>query len=110
MREVDATDARDFLEATIIDKSFGKKSMDEKREVMRTYGNMGREGYGFLSSIACGQYKYMDQETRAGSFYGIAMMNDRDAAEFLRQATEDSEGLLKRAALEAMTTITMFEP
>jgi len=38
------------------------------------------------------------------------MMNDREAAEFLRRAIEDSDGLMKRAALEAMTTITMFEP
>jgi hypothetical protein len=110
MREIDSGDARDFLEAMIIDKSFGKKSMDEKREVMRTYGNMGKEGYGFLETIACGQYKHMDEETQASSFYGIAMMNDREAAEFLRTAIEDSDGLLKRAALEAMTTITMFEP
>lgn len=110
MREIDSAEGRDFLEAMIIDKSFNKKSMDEKREVMRTYGNMGKEGYGFLENIACGQYDYMDEETRASSFYGIAMMNDREAAEFLRHAIEDSEGLLKRAALEAMTTITMFEP
>lgn len=113
MRELElASDsgAREFLEAMIIDKTFGKMSADEKREVMRTYGNMGKEGYGFLETIACGRYRHMDEEARASAFYGIAMMNDREAAEFLRQAIEDSDGTMKRAALEAMTTITMFEP
>jgi HEAT repeat protein len=110
MREIDATGARDFLEAMIIDKSFGKRSTDEKREVMRTYGSLGKAGVGFLEAIITGRFDHMDDDTQASAVYGIAMMNDQDTAEFLRQVIEYSEGQVKQAALEAITTITLYEP
>jgi hypothetical protein len=110
MRELDAKDAREFLEAIIMDKSFGKKSIDEKREYMRTYGNMGKTGFGFLEAIITGRYNYMDDDTRAAAVYGIAMMNDRETMEFLKQIIEEGEGKIHRAALEAITTITMIQP
>ena len=101
MRELDAKDAREFLEAIIIDKSFGRKSVDEKREFMRTYGNMGKQGYGFLEAIITGRYNYMDEETRAAAVYGIAMMNDGETMEFLKQIIEEGEGKIHRAAAAA---------
>jgi HEAT repeat protein len=110
MRELDAKDAREFLEAIIIDKSFGKKTMDEKREFMRTYGHMGKHGFGFLEAIITGRYKYMDEETRAAAVFGIAMMNDQETMEFLKQLIEESEGKVHRAALEAITTLTTILP
>jgi HEAT repeat protein len=109
MREIDATEARDFLEAMVIDKSFSRKSMDEKREVMRTYGNLGKPGFGFLEAIVSGRFKHMDEETRAAAVYGIAMMNDRESAEYIREVIEESDGQVKRAAVEAITTMTLFE-
>jgi hypothetical protein len=110
MREIDAKDAREFLEAIIMDKSFGKKSIDEKREFMRTYGNMGKQGFGFLEAIITGRYNYMDEDTRAAAVFGIAMMNDGETMEFLKQIIEEGEGKIHRAALEAITTITMIQP
>ncbi len=110
MREIDASDAREFLEAIIMDKSFGKKSLDEKREFMRTYGNMGKYGFGFLEAIITGRYNYMDEDTQAAAVYGIAMMNDGETMEFLKQVIEDGEGKIHRAALEAITTITTIQP
>jgi HEAT repeat protein len=110
MREIDAQDAREFLEAIIMDKSFGKKSIDEKREFMRTYGNMGKQGFGFLEAIITGRYNFMDEDTQAAAVYGLAMMNDGETMEFLKQTIEDGEGKVHRAALEAITTITTIQP
>jgi HEAT repeat protein len=110
MRELDAGEARDLLEAIIIDKSFNKKSMDEKREFMRTYGNMGKQGFGFLEAIISGRYKYMDEDTRAAAVYGIAMVDDRETMEFMKQVIEEKEGKVQRAALESITTLTTILP
>jgi HEAT repeat protein len=110
MRELEAKDAREFLEAIVIDKSFGKKSIDEKREFMRTYGNLGKQGFGFLEAIITGRYNYMDEDTQAAAVYGIAMMNDHETMEFLRHTIEEGEGKIQRAALEAITTITTIQP
>jgi HEAT repeat protein len=110
MREIEAKDAREFLEAIIMDKSFGKKSIDEKREFMRTYGNMGKTGFGFMEAVITGRYNYMDDDTRAAAVYGIAMMNDGETMEFLKQIIEENEGGIRRAALEAITTITTIQP
>jgi len=110
MRELDAQGAREFLEAIIMDKSFGKKSLDEKREFMRTYGNMGKMGFGFLEAIITGRYNFMDDDTRAAAVYGIAMMNDGETMEFLKQIIEEGEDRIRRAALEAITTITTIQP
>jgi HEAT repeat protein len=110
MRELDAKDARDFLEAIIIDKSFSKKSADEKREFMRTYGSLGKPGFGFLEAIINGRYKYMDEDTRAAAVYGIAMVDDRETMEFLKQVIQEKEGKVNRAALEAITTLTTILP
>ncbi len=106
MREIDAKDAREFLEAIIMDKNFTKKSIDEKREFMRTYGNMGKPGFGFLEAVITRRYDYMDEETRAAAVYGIAIMNDGETTEFLKEIIEEEEGAVHRAALEAITTIT----
>jgi hypothetical protein len=110
MRELDASEARDFLEAVIIDKSFGKKPMDEKREFMRTYGNLGKQGFGFLEAIINGRYKYMDEDTRAAAVYGIAMMDDGETMEFLKHVIEEKDGRVQRAALESITTLTTILP
>jgi hypothetical protein len=110
MRELDSSDARDFLEAIIMDKSFGKKSMDEKREFMRTYGNLGKQGFGFLEAIITGRYRYMDEETRASAVYGIAMVDDLETMEFLKQVIEERDGMVQRAALESITTLTTILP
>jgi HEAT repeat protein len=106
MRELDATEARELLEATIIDKSFGKKSMDEKREFMRTYGNLGKQGFGFLEAIIEGRYKHMDEEGRAAAVYGVAMVDDQETVELLRQIIEGMEGRIHRAALESVATLS----
>ena len=110
MRELDSSDARDFLEAIIMDKSFSKKSMDEKREFMRTYGSLGKPGFGFLEAIITGRYKYMDEETRAAAVYGIAMVDDRETMQFLKRVIEEREGKVQRAALESITTLTTILP
>jgi hypothetical protein len=52
----------------------------------------------------------MDEDTRAAAVFGIAMMNDGETMEFLKQIIEEGEGKIHRAALEAITTITMIQP
>jgi HEAT repeat protein len=111
MRELDAREARERLEVAIIDKSFTKKSPDEKREFMRSYGSLGKVGFRFLEAIISGRYKHMDEETVAAAVYGVAMINDEETTELLKQVIEEEEeGRIQRAALEAVSTLTMITP
>jgi hypothetical protein len=105
MREVDATAAKDFLEALITDQNLGKKGKDEKRELMRTYGGIGDQGLEFLENVVCGAYSYMDEETRASALYGVAMINGEDAVQLMRQVVDECDGVMKSAAIEALQTI-----
>jgi hypothetical protein len=105
LRDVGSGKARDFLEPIITDKSFGKTSTDEKREVMRTYGSLGEESFEFLEAIIDGQLSHMDENTRAVAVYGIAMIQSDETLRFLRSLISEERGPVKYAASEALATL-----
>jgi hypothetical protein len=104
VREVRDGGARRFLELLVTDKAFNKRSTDEKREVMRTYGSLGKDSYEFLKAVITGQHKHLDEKTRAAAVYGIAMTNNDQASQFLRGILKRSEGPIRYAASEALVT------
>jgi HEAT repeat protein len=105
IRDVEAGEARDFLEPRITDKSFGKMSDDEKREILRTYGALGQDSFGFLEAVIEGRFSHMDERTRALAVYGIAMIDTKETMTFLRELIGRGDGPLRYAASEALATL-----
>jgi hypothetical protein len=104
-REIGDSRAQDFIEPLITDKAFNKKSADEKREVMRTYGSLGEEGFAFLEAIADGRFRHLDDKTCASAVYGIAMIQTDAAVRLLADLARDGEGPIRYAAAEAFATL-----
>jgi HEAT repeat protein len=105
MRDIHTAGARDIIEPLITDKAFNKKSPDEQREVMRTYGSLGEESFEFLDAIIDGRFKHLDEKSRASAVYGIAVIDTGDAMRLLADLAGHAEGSVKNAAAEAFATI-----
>jgi HEAT repeat protein len=105
IRDIGDGKARDLVEPLIIDKSFGKKSADEKREVMRTYGSLGPEGLTFLEAVVDGRFKHLDDKACASAVYGIAMIQTHDAMRLLADLARNGKGPTRFAAAEALSTL-----
>lgn len=105
MREIADARARDLLEPLLADSSFNKKSADEKREMMRTYGSLGPEGLEFLEAVVDGHFSHMDETSRASAVYGMAMMKTNEATRILADLATSGEGPIRYAAAEAVTTL-----
>ena len=106
MRDIGSATARDAITPLINDKSFNKKSTDEQREIMRTYGSLGVDGFEFLESVVDGRLKHLDEKAQASSVYGIAMIQTGDAMRLLAELAGHGEGPIRNAAAEAFATIT----
>jgi hypothetical protein len=105
IRDVRSQKARDFLEPMITDKSFSKVSEDERREILRTYGALGIDSFGFLEALIDGRLGQMDEKTRALAVYGLAMIESDETVRFLRGLASEGEGPLRSAAMEALSTL-----
>jgi hypothetical protein len=105
LREIGSAKARDFLEPIITEKTFSKFSADEKREILRTYGSLGEESFEFLEAIIDGQFRHMDEKTRAIAVYGIAVIDGGETMRFLKALTAGADGPIRHAASEALSTL-----
>jgi HEAT repeat protein len=106
MRDIGAAQARDAIEPLITDRSFNKKSPDEQREIMRTYGSLGEGSFELLEAIVDGRFRHLEERSRAAAVYGIAVIDTGDAMMLLADLAGHDEGLIKNAAAEALATIT----
>jgi hypothetical protein len=104
VRDIGSDNAHRFLEPYITAKTFNSRSVDEKREVMRTYGSLGESGFEFLKSIIEGRCDHLDEETRASAVYGIAMTDASEAQDYLRVVLDRSQGPIRHATSEVLAT------
>ncbi len=108
-KEVGSDQAVSFLETLILDKAFGKKPQDEKKEIMITYGSLGGQSFELLKSIIAGDLKGHDDETRASAVYGMAMIDAGGCLDFLRGLTGAAETLIRHAAAEALAEVEAYQ-
>ena len=99
-------EAREAIEPIIANKSFNKKSPDEQREIMRTYGSLGEGSFDFLEAVIDGRLKHLNEKARAMAAYGLAMIQSRDAIRLLTDLAGHGEGPMRNAAAEAYSTIS----
>ncbi|MFH1314687.1 MAG: HEAT repeat domain-containing protein [Candidatus Eisenbacteria bacterium] len=105
MRDIGAADGREVIEPLITDKAFNKKSPDEQREIMRTYGSLGEDGFELLEAVLDGSIKHLGEKARASAVYGIAMIQTGEAMRLLADLAGHGEGHIRSAAAEAFATI-----
>jgi hypothetical protein len=105
IRDIGSDQARGFIEDLVTDKSFSKRSADEKREIMRTYGGLGQDGLEFLTRIADGRLEGMDDKSRVASIYGIAMVPGKETLRLLTYYANEGDSAMRYAAAEALATI-----
>jgi hypothetical protein len=106
MRDIGAPEGREVIEPLIADKGFNKKSPDEQREIMRTYGSLGEDGFEFLEGVIEGRFKHLAEKSRASAVYGIAVIQTGDAMRLLADLAGHGEGPVRSAAAEAFATIS----
>jgi hypothetical protein len=106
IRDIGSATARDMIEPLITDKAFNKKPADEQREIMRTYGSLGEDGFDFLEAITGGRLGHLDEKAQASAVYGIAMIQTGDAMRLLAHLAGNGRGPIRNAAAEAYATIT----
>jgi hypothetical protein len=102
IREIGSTEAAAVLAPLVREKNFRQKPSDEKREFMRTYGSLGKASLRHILAIAEGREKGMDEKSRAYAAYGLAMIDDHEALDFLARAVDQESGVLRHAASEAL--------
>ena len=106
IRDIDSPTARDVVAPLIVDKAFNKKSPDEQREIMRTYGSLGEDSFEFLESVVDGRVGHLDEKAQASAVYGIAMIQTGDAMRLLSDLANHGKGPVRNAAAEAFATIS----
>lgn len=95
-----------LLEGMIKCSDFTKRSADEKREAMMTYGSLGGGSLDLLKAIAAGEVDgKRDVQTRAAAVQGIAAVGSSCALELLESLSKAGEGPVRQAACEAMALL-----
>jgi HEAT repeat protein len=109
VRDIGSDQAMECVESIILEGAFGNKPMDEKRETMITYGSLDGRSFDLLSSIATGDRKGFNEETRACAVYGLASTENSRAREVLKSLTEVAENAIRCAAAEVLAEIDPYQ-
>jgi hypothetical protein len=101
IREIASSKSRRSLENLIWSKTFNKKQLDEKKEILRCYGSLGAGSLGLLKSIVTGEMDHLDDKTRAAAAYGLALIETEEADQILISLVDEADGPVRYAAAEA---------
>jgi HEAT repeat protein len=100
--DIGGSRAKRLLENLISDRSFGRKSLDEKTETFRTYGGLGDETFEFLEAVVTGRKGNFDDRTQASAVFGLARIGTAKVTEMLKRLTNEGAGAVRYAASEAL--------
>jgi hypothetical protein len=102
LREIASEKVRTPLEELIRGRAFMKRPLDERKEIFRCYGALGKGSLEFLRSVITGQAGHLDDKSRAVAAYGIALVEGGDARSLLEHLVETADGPLRSSAAEAL--------
>jgi HEAT repeat protein len=108
-KEVGSDQAMSFLESIILDGAFNKRPQDEKKEMMITYGSLDRRSFELLRSIATGDLRGYNDETRACAVYGLAVTDACGCLDLMRDLTKATETPIRYAAAEALAEVDAYQ-
>jgi hypothetical protein len=102
IRDIGGNAASSVLRDIIKGKSFRKKPLDERKDMMTVYGSLGRGSFELLRSILDGKVHRWDKKTRACAAYGLAMIGDNESVQLLKTCAGKGGGPMRHAASDAL--------
>lgn len=100
-----------LLEEMIKSGVFAKRSLDEKREAMMTYGGLGSGSLDLLRAVAAGEVEgKKDVQTRAAAVKGIGAVGSAEALALLGSLSNATDVPVKQAACEALALLEKARP
>jgi HEAT repeat protein len=103
IRKAGSTHAFGFIEECIKDRSFEKRSLEEKKEIFRIYGSTGNQSLKLLRAVISGDIPRLSDNTRAAAVHGVAVVGGMEADGILNALKEGSDGILKNTAIEVLS-------
>jgi HEAT repeat protein len=103
IEKVGVTDALGFMEDWIKDKKFEKRSSDERTEVFKLIGAVGKAGLEVLQQVIRGEIPRLSDKTRAAAVHGLAAVGSKESSEILNELKDSISGDLRSTVMEVLS-------
>jgi hypothetical protein len=103
IRKVGCAHTSGLIEECIRDKTFEKRSSEEKKEIFKIYGSVGTGSLDLLEPIVRGNVPNVSEKTRAAAVYGIAAVGHKKAFDLLNSLKGEADGVVKGAVMEILS-------